>query len=156
MRIKILLLSFLFFGFAANAVEKIVKFPSEAQEKQYYELIKDLRCVKCPNESLVSSQAAIAQELRAKVYQKVIAKSSDQDIIDYLIARYGDKVVYRPRFKPSTYVLWLLPIVLLIIAVTVVIRKVSAMPKGEAGQGDIDEERITELLEQSNRSKDNG
>jgi cytochrome c-type biogenesis protein CcmH len=76
----------------------------------------ELRCLVCQNESLSSSRAELAEDLRREVRDLMIANKSDQEIKDFLVSRYGDFVLYRPEVKPLTWVLWFGPFVVLLIA----------------------------------------
>jgi len=87
-----------------------------ALEARLVDISQELRCLVCQNESLASSQAELADDLRQEVRALIRAGKSDQDIKDFLVARYGDFVLYRPEVKPLTWVLWFGPFVLLLIA----------------------------------------
>ncbi len=78
-------------------------------------LSAELRCLVCQNESIDSSNAELARELRLLVRERLVAGDSDREVLDYLVARYGDFVLLRPPFKPSTYLLWFGPILILLI-----------------------------------------
>lgn len=78
-------------------------------EARLVELAQELRCLVCQNESLAGSQAALAQDLRREIRVQIRAGKSDREVIEYLTARYGDFVLYRPPFKPLTWLLWLGP-----------------------------------------------
>jgi cytochrome c-type biogenesis protein CcmH len=89
------------------------KFQSPGQEQEFRELIGKLRCLVCQNESLAASQADLAQDLRKEVYQMMQEGKGQEEIIEFLVARYGDFVLYQPPVKPSTYFLWFGPFVLI-------------------------------------------
>jgi cytochrome c-type biogenesis protein CcmH len=91
-------------------------FDSPEQQAEFRELIGKLRCLVCQNESLAGSQAELAQDLRNEVYKMMRAGKSQDEVLDFLIARYGDFVLYDPPLKPSTYILWFGPFVLIGIA----------------------------------------
>ena len=78
-------------------------------------LAADLRCLVCQNESLAGSHAELAEDLRREIREQMRAGKSDQEVIAYLTDRYGDFVLYRPPFKPVTYLLWLGPLLFLAI-----------------------------------------
>lgn len=82
-------------------------------EQRLVELAEDLRCLVCQNESLAGSRAELAQDLRREIREQMKAGKSDREVIDYLTNRYGDFVLYRPPFKPVTYLLWLGPLLFL-------------------------------------------
>ena len=83
-------------------------------EARIMALSHTLRCLVCQNQSIAESNAPLAVDLREQVREQFVAGKSEQEIIDYLTARYGDFVLYLPPFKPSTWVLWLAPALLFI------------------------------------------
>lgn len=85
-------------------------------EARLVDISQELRCLVCQNESLASSHAELADDLRREVRDLIRSGKSDQEIKDFLVARYGDFVLYRPEVKPLTWVLWFGPFVLLVIA----------------------------------------
>ena len=86
-------------------------------EKRLILISEELRCLVCQNESLASSRAELANDLREEVRKLISQNQSDQQIKDYLVTRYGDFVLYRPQVKPLTWVLWFGPFLLLVVAV---------------------------------------
>ena len=113
MRVIILLFGFLpLFAFAGEARD-LAKDP--VVEKRMVGLAENLRCLVCQNESLASSHAELAEDLRREVRELIQKGMSDQEIKDYLVARYGDFVLYEPPMKGSTLVLWLGPFALLLV-----------------------------------------
>lgn len=97
-------------------------FEQPAQQAQFQALLHDLRCPVCQNQDLADSNASLAVDLRAEVYRMVQAHHSDQDIIQYLSARYGDFIVFQPPVKLLTSILWLGPVILLLIGVGIFVR----------------------------------
>jgi cytochrome c-type biogenesis protein CcmH len=87
-----------------------------ALEQRARDLGREIRCVVCQSQSVADSDADIAQELRVLIREQIAAGKSDQEIRDYLVARYGDFVLFDPPFKASTYVLWLGPFAILLFA----------------------------------------
>jgi cytochrome c-type biogenesis protein CcmH len=85
-------------------------------EQRARDLSREIRCVVCQSQSVADSDADIARELRALIREQITAGKSNQDIRDYLVARYGDFVLLDPPFKASTYVLWIGPFALLVLA----------------------------------------
>jgi cytochrome c-type biogenesis protein CcmH len=79
-------------------------------------LSAELRCPKCQNQNIAGSNAPIAADLRKQLYQQLQAGRSDAEIIDYMVQRYGEFVLYRPRLDKVTLVLWLAPLILLALA----------------------------------------
>lgn len=84
-----------------------------ALEARVQRLSEDLRCLVCQNESLAGSQAELANDLRREIRDMMRSGKSDQEIIDFLVRRYGDFVLYRPPVKSTTYLLWFGPFLLL-------------------------------------------
>jgi cytochrome c-type biogenesis protein CcmH len=85
----------------------------EAVEKRLNTIAEELRCLVCQNESLAGSRADLAQDLRREVRSLIKSGKSDQEVKDFLVSRYGDFVLYRPPVKPTTWLLWVGPFVLL-------------------------------------------
>jgi cytochrome c-type biogenesis protein CcmH len=84
-----------------------------AIEQRMVNLASDLRCLVCQNESLAGSHAELAEDLRREIREQMKAGKSDKEVIEYLTNRYGDFVLYKPPFKPVTYLLWLGPLIFL-------------------------------------------
>jgi len=102
-----------------------------ADEQRIRELEEKLRCLVCQNQTLADSNAELAGDLRKQVREQVAAGKSDQQIVDYLVQRYGDFVLYDPPFKATTLLLWLGPFVLLAgaaFALVRTLRRRRAMP----------------------------
>ena len=124
------------------------QFDSPAQEQQFRALIGKLRCLVCQNESLAASQADLAQDLRNEVYRMLRAGQSEAEILDFLVARYGDFVLYDPPLKPSTYVLWFGPFFIIVIAGFFMARSIlSRKPQGDEDISDAERKRLEALLQ---------
>lgn len=100
----------------AHAAIDALNFQNEAQEKRYRHLAVQLRCLVCQNQSLADSNADLARDLRVELLKQIQQNKSDQEIIDFLVARYGNFVRYDPPFKPETWLLWLGPLLIFVIA----------------------------------------
>jgi len=94
--------------------------------KREVELASQLRCLVCQNQSIAESHAGLAVDLRNQLHEQIVAGKTDAEIVDYMTARYGDFVMYKPPFKPTTVLLWLGPALLLVIGVFVATRMVRA------------------------------
>ena len=94
------------------------QFDNPSQEALYLQLTKELRCLVCQNQNLADSNAELATDLRDKTYEMVKAGKTHSEITQYMIARYGDFVMYRPPMKKSTYLLWLGPFIFLLLALS--------------------------------------
>jgi cytochrome c-type biogenesis protein CcmH len=93
-------------------------------EKRLMKLSQELRCLVCQNETLADSRADLAEDLRREIREQMKAGKSDQEIVAFLTQRYGDFVLYRPPVKPTTYLLWFGPFLLLIVGLAVLFRYV--------------------------------
>ena len=114
----ILLLVLTWTSHALAAIETY-SFENTDQEKRYQSMIAELRCLVCQNQNLADSNADLAKDLRAQTHAMIIAGKADADIVDYMVERYGDFVFYRPPFKASTWLLWVGPFLILLIALIV-------------------------------------
>jgi len=107
---------------SATSTLESFKFATEAEEQHFKDLLAELRCLVCQNQSLADSDADLAHDLRAEVYEMVQQGQSDAQIIDFLVERYGDFVLYKPPLKPATWLIWFGPFVLLAIAAFLLLR----------------------------------
>ncbi|MCK4865329.1 MAG: cytochrome c-type biogenesis protein CcmH [Gammaproteobacteria bacterium] len=105
-----------------EAAVEVKTFESQQQELRYKKLIEELRCLVCQNQNLAGSDAGLAQDLRKQVYKMIRAGNSDEEILDFMVTRYGDFVLYRPPFKATTFLLWIGPFIILAIGMLVLIR----------------------------------
>ena len=125
----------------ALAIDTGRAFEDPEQQARYELLIKDLRCLVCQNQSIADSNATLASDLRREVREMMIAGQSDEQIRDFMTARYGDFVLYRPPVSPRTWLLWSAPVLLLLgglgIAAMVVMRRMRA---ARANPAALDEE----------------
>lgn len=102
----------------SHAAIEVFEFDNPRQEAQYQALIEEFRCPKCQNQNLAGSDSVISQDLKRKTYEMVMAGQSDAQIREYMYERYGDFISYKPPVRPSTWILWYFPplILLLLIA----------------------------------------
>jgi cytochrome c-type biogenesis protein CcmH len=112
-----------------QAAIEAYQFDSPEMEADYYQLIKELRCLVCQNQNLSGSDADLARDLRRETYEMLQQGKSQQEVVDFMVARYGDFVLYRPQFKSSTYLLWLGPFILLLLVLYLVVRRLRAADK---------------------------
>jgi cytochrome c-type biogenesis protein CcmH len=96
------------------AADDFYHFDSPATKIRFQHLTSDLRCLVCQNQNLAESNAPLANDLRAQVYQKIQSGQSDAEIINYLVERYGDFILYKPPFRLATALLWLGPLLFLL------------------------------------------
>ena len=128
----------------ASAIDSF-DFPDTEAAARYQRLLAEFRCPKCLNESLASSGAPIAVDLRRAVRRLMEDGESDAAIRTYLQQRYGDFVLYDPPLKASTWLLWFSPLVLLALAVVLLMR--AARRREPAPLSEVDRERVQRLLE---------
>mgnify|MGYP002713053244 CR=1 FL=1 len=146
----ILLLIGLFNLNSAFARIEAYTFETEQQEATYKKLIHELRCLVCQNQNLADSNAELALDMRHKTYEMVKDGHSEQEIVDFMVARYGDFVMYRPPVKSTTLFLWYGPAILLLLAVVVVtvfIRKQKAAVKPTEDVSSAQKQRAHTLLD---------
>ena len=124
--------------------DEILKDP--ALETRARNLSRELRCMVCQNQSIDDSDAPLARDLRLLVRERLTAGDSDAQVIDFLTARYGDFVLYRPPFKASTLALWLGPFALLALGAWLLLRRVRTSPP-QPPLSEAERKRAAKLLE---------
>jgi cytochrome c-type biogenesis protein CcmH len=95
-------------------------------EQRMIKIAEEMRCLVCQNESLAGSHADLAEDLRREIREQIRAGKSDQEVMEFMVTRYGDFVRYRPPVKPTTWLLWFGPFVLLLIGAVVLVRTLRA------------------------------
>ena len=123
--------------FSASAIDSEQAFDDPAMQARYERLISEVRCVTCQNQTIKDSNAFIAADLRREIRRLMEEGKSDAEITDFLVTRYGDFVLYRPRFSGKTLILWIAPFLLVLFggfAIYRVVRHRMAMPINEDGQ----------------------
>ena len=106
---------------APRAADTPFEFSNPAQEQRYKKLVTEIRCLVCQNQTLEDSHAELAQDLRNEIYNMILNGQDDEEIIDFLVSRYGDFVLFRPPFNVKTLLLWLGPFILLITAILIIL-----------------------------------
>lgn len=141
------------------AAVTVYEFDNPKQEAQYQALIEDFRCPTCQNQNLAGSDAPIAQDLKQKTYEMVKDGRTDAEIRDYMFERYGDFISYKPPMRPSTWILWFFPPVLLVILLFVWFvknrnktKKVVVESENIQPLSQDEQQRLNELLKQNNKS----
>ncbi len=140
------LLLLLLVPLVAGAAIEVHKFDDPGQEKLYKSLISELRCLVCQNQNLADSNADLAKDLREKTYEMVVAGKSKEEIIDWMVARYGDFVLYRPPLQRNTLLLWGGPFVIFLVGVVVLVRFIRRRPSGDRQVLTEEERRQAEAL----------
>lgn len=115
-------------------------------DRRVMDLSQELRCLVCQNQTLADSNAPLAVDLRNQVREQLAAGRSEQDVLDFMVARYGDFVLYRPPLKASTLFLWIGPFVFLLVGAWLLVRRVGRRSP-ETHLSDEDRARAAKLLE---------
>lgn len=128
------------------------EFKDEAERERYRTLVEELRCPKCQNQNIADSNAPIAMDLRREIYRMLEEGQSNEQIIDYLVARYGDFVRYKPPVNAKTLVLWYGPIALLalgfgVLAFILIRRRRGAADQASNTLSEAERERLATLLD---------
>jgi len=142
---------------AAAPIETF-QFDSAEKEKVFHKLSEELRCLVCQNQNIAESNAGLAKDLRLELYTMISEGKSEDEIIDFMVERYGDYVLYRPPFKPMTWLLWFGPIMVFVFGVIFVVRfvKSQASIKAEESLSEEDIERIKNLHADQSQAKQGG
>lgn len=152
----LILFSTLLLAFTATAAIDVFEFDNEKQEEQFKELSQTLRCPKCQNNTISDSNAELAKDLRLKVYEMTKAGKSRDEIVDYMIARYGNFVTYKPPFTAATSILWLGPLFVVLLGFSLIIfnsRKKAKKVTKSAEWSAEKETRLKALLEEEKGDK---
>lgn len=123
MKWLISILCWLSLGFAITGYTAIdvYEFVHPQQEEQFRSVINELRCPKCQNQSIADSDAELARDIKQRVHQQVIAGRSNDEIVAFMVERYGDFVTYRPPLRVDTLLLWFGPFVVVFLALLVLL-----------------------------------
>lgn len=144
-----LFLTALLFSSAAFSAIDALNFSSPQQESDYHQLTQSLRCPQCQNNNIADSNATIAVDMRGKVFELLQEGKSKNDVVDYMVARYGNFVTYDPPITASTLVLWIAPLLLVLLGVVFLLRrkpKTQSAVKSQDVLTDEDNARLAELL----------
>ena len=118
-----------------------------ALDKRVSALASELRCLVCQNQTLADSNAPLAVDLRNQIREQLKAGASEREVTDYMVARYGDFVLYRPPFKATTVLLWAGPFLFLVLGGFVMYRRITKRAVPEPRLSEADRERAAKLLE---------
>jgi cytochrome c-type biogenesis protein CcmH len=143
-------LSVLALSSVAMAAIEVYEFETPEQEEQFKELGNTLRCPKCQNNTIADSNAPLAQDLRQKVYEMTSEGKSKSEIVDYMVARYGNFVTYKPPFTLGTAILWLGPFAIVIGGLSLMVLRSRKRPVTESNSAlsHDDEARLKQLLDE--------
>ena len=153
---KLILPIFLFFSafsplvYSAGAIQNF-EFESIEQELDFHELTKVLRCPKCQNQNISDSNSELAKDLRNKTYELVKEGKTQEEILDYMVARFGNFVRYDPPITPATIFLWIGPLLFIIFGFLVLYKQAKNKSRKE-DELDVNEEiRLKKILKQENK-----
>ncbi len=145
---RFILLIALLYSFAITAAPiETFQFDSPEKEKIFHKLSEELRCLVCQNQSVAESNADLAKDLRMEIYSMLSEGKTEDEIVSFMVDRYGDYVLYRPPFKPMTWLLWFGPIIIFFVGMIFVVRymKSQNMSKQVESLSEADVERIKNL-----------
>lgn len=144
----------LLFSLPAQAGLEAFDFSGKVDEDRFKNLIAEIRCLVCQNQSLSDSDAELAHDLRKEVYDLMNQGQSDTQIVDFLVARYGDFVLYNPPVKRSTWLLWFGPFVLLALGLLMLLRTLGQRRKQtEPEFSEQDKARLQKILGESDKDE---
>lgn len=133
------------------------EFARDQDRQRFRNLTEELRCPKCQNQNIADSDAPIAMDLRREIHRMLDEGRSDEQIVDYLVSRYGDFVRYRPLLTAKTLLLWYGPWAALAVGLLIVggmVWRRRQSPTAEAGLSAEEQERLTRLLQKERRDDD--
>ena len=110
-------------GLSAQAlsVVDVYEFGSEVDRERYQAFVEEMRCPKCQNQNLADSNSPIASDLRRELHRLIDDGKSDKEVVDFMVARYGEFVLYNPQLKKNTWLLWFGPASMLLVGAIVIV-----------------------------------
>ncbi|WAG12319.1 cytochrome c-type biogenesis protein CcmH [Aeromonas dhakensis] len=139
----------------AQAAIDVYTFDNDAQEQTFRELTKELRCPKCQNQDIADSNAGLAKDLRDKTYQMVREGKEKQEVVDYMVARYGNFILYNPPLMASTLILWLGPLLVIVVGIVLVVvrsrRRPAAATPADSALSAEEQRRLAALLKEEEK-----
>jgi cytochrome c-type biogenesis protein CcmH len=135
-------------AFALFLAVSVAGADDAALDKRVIDLAAELRCLVCQNQSLAESNAGLAVDLRNQIREQLARGASEREVVDFMVARYGDFVLYRPPLKASTFFLWFGPFVLLIAGIYVLIRRIRRQRTMNGQLSEADRLRAEQLLKE--------
>ncbi|MEQ9879557.1 cytochrome c-type biogenesis protein [Pectobacterium aroidearum] len=136
----------LLLSFSVLASSEVLRFDNDTQEQQFRELTMQLRCPKCQNNSIADSNSMIASDMRQKVYELMQQGQTKEQVVDYMVDRYGYFVTYEPPITPFTLLLWLLPALFLAAGGWIIIRRAHRIKSVKEPMSEQDKKRLQTLL----------
>lgn len=143
-------ISLLFISFSSFSAIEVHEFDNDVDRQRYQTFIDEMRCPKCQNQNLAGTNSPIAMDLRRELELMIKEGRSDKEIVDFMVERYGEFILYRPRLSPATLLLWGAPVVLLIVGVVMlllIVRKRRRLEiQVDTGLSSTEQERLASLL----------
>ncbi|WP_406640728.1 cytochrome c-type biogenesis protein CcmH [Pectobacterium brasiliense] len=143
----------LLLSFSVLASSEVLRFDNDTQEQQFRELTMQLRCPKCQNNSIADSNSMIASDMRQKVYELMQRGQTKEQVVDYMVDRYGYFVTYEPPITPFTILLWLLPALFLAAGAWMIIRRARRIRSAKEPMSEQDKKRLQTLLGREEKSE---
>ncbi|MEF9675724.1 cytochrome c-type biogenesis protein [Pectobacterium aroidearum] len=143
----------LLLSFSVLASSEVLHFDNDTQEQQFRELTMQLRCPKCQNNSIADSNSMIASDMRQKVYELMQQGQTKEQVVDYMVDRYGYFVTYEPPITPFTILLWLLPALFLAAGAWMIIRRAHRIRSTKEPMSEQDKKRLQTLLGREEKSE---
>ena len=132
------------------ASQQIQQFDNIQQESDYRALIQELRCPQCQNNNIADSNATIATDMRNKTLELLKQGKSKDEVVNYMVERYGNFVTYDPPITPATIMLWLMPILLILIGFGIMLKRkksnIQAVGSDKFFAKNLDQERLKQIL----------
>ena len=154
MKKLIILLSLVASMSILEAAVEVKQFQNAEHEQRYKNLINEFRCVVCQNQNIADSNAALAQDLRKQVFKMINAGKNDEEIMGFMVTRYGDFVLYRPQFNSMTFLLWVGPFIIFIIGLYFLISFIRQRKKMVVTElSNTDKEKLKQLLDEKDKNK---
>lgn len=143
----------LLISFSSFAAIEVHEFDNDVDRQRYQTFIDEMRCPKCQNQNLAGTNSPIAMDLRRELEFMIKDGKSDKEIVDFMVERYGEFILYRPRLSPATILLWGAPVVLLVVGIIMlllIVRKRRRVDVEEgSGLSSAEQVRLANLLNSS-------
>lgn len=147
----------LFISFSSFAAIEVHEFDNDVDRQRYQTFIDEMRCPKCQNQNLAGTNSPIAMDLRRELELMIKDGKSDKEIVDFMVERYGEFILYRPRLSSATLLLWGAPVFLLVFGVIMlllIVRKRRRLDVAvDAGLSIAEQERLASLLNPSSNKE---
>jgi len=132
---------------------EFAEFDDPEQAELYKIMVDELRCLVCQNQNLADSNAPLAKDLRNEIQKMIKQGNSRDEIVDFMVARYGDFVLYRPPFKAYTLILWLGPFIGLVLAIYILINIIRSRSTQQSDEiSELDKQRVSDLFGTNTRT----